>query len=133
MALTATIALSPSTVQINQKVTATVTITSTGAATTITGLAPYALYTGSSAPYAPAVAYGQPNLQSSNTQTAIAASGTSVIPFDLTFFAPSTGLLSTGSGTYDVGCQITALDGSVFHPTVATVTVNNITFASTQQ
>lgn len=133
--VTATIALSPSTVQVGQKVTGTVTFTSTvNASCTVQGMQPYALYTGATINAIPvAVNFGMPNLQANNSQIAIAASGTAVIPFDMVFFAPSTGLLSTGSGTFDVGCQCQTSDGSVFHPTAATVTVNNITFASSQQ
>ena len=136
MAVTATIAVSPSTVQIGQKVTASVTFTNgaSSAACTVTGMQPHAIYTGGTEPGQAPVAYGMPNLQANNSQISLAASGgTAVIPFDLVFFAPSTGLLSTGVGTYDVGCQCQTSDGSVFHPTAATVTVNNITFASSQQ
>ena len=132
--VTATIALSPSTVQIGQKVTATVSFTSTvNAAVTVTGMQPHAIITGASEPMPASVAYGVPNLQANNAAISIAASGTAAIPFDIVFFAPSTGLLSAGSNTYDVGCQCQTSDGEVFHPTVATVTVNNITFASSQQ
>jgi hypothetical protein len=132
--VTATIAVSPSTVQVGQKVTATVSFTSTvNSAVTVTGMEPYAIITGASFPMPASVAYGIPNLQANNSAISIAASGTATIPFDLTFFAPSTGLLSNGSNTYDVGCQCQTSDGSVFHPTAATVTVNNITFASSQQ
>jgi hypothetical protein len=51
----------------------------------------------------------------------------------MVFFAPSTGLLSAGSGTYDVTAYIKTSDGSYFSPTAATVTVNNITFPLSQQ
>lgn len=135
MALSATIAVSPGTVQVNQKVTATVSFTSTSSsAVTVTGMQPYALYTGASVNAIPvSVNFGLPNLQANNSQISIAASGTATIPFDMVFFAPSTGLLSAGAGTFDVGCQCQTSDGSVFHPTVTTVTVNNITFPSSQQ
>lgn len=133
--VTATISLSPSTVQVGQKVTGTVAFTSTvNAACTVQGMQPYALYTGATVLGVPvAVNFGLPNLQANNSQISLAASGTASIPFDMVFFAPSTGLLSTGSGTFDVGCQCQTSDGSVFHPAVATVTVNQITFASSQQ
>lgn len=134
MALSATIAVSPSSVQINQKATATVTITSTNSsAVTVQGLAPYAQYTGSSAPFATSWAPGMPNLQANNSAISIAASGTTTIPFDMVFFQGSEGLLNAGSGTYDVGCQINTSDGSVFHPTAATLVVTNISFPTSQQ
>lgn len=133
MALTATISCAPDPVQINQKVTATITVSNSGASSVnITGIRLYANYTGDSLAPHVSVAYGQPNLSAGAT-VSVAASGSTVFPVDLVFFAPSTGLLSDGNGTYDVGAQITADDGSVFHPTADTITVNNITFPSSQQ
>lgn len=133
MAMTATISCSPSTVQIGQKITATITVSNSGSsAVTVTGIQLYANYTGDSLAPHTSVSYGQPNLSAGAT-TSVAASGSQVFPVDLTFFAPSTGLLSAGSGTFDVGAQIQSSDGSYFHPTATTVTVNNITFPSSQQ
>lgn len=133
MAMTATISCAPDPVQINQKVTATITVSNSGSSSVnVTGIRLYANYTGGSLNPAVAVNYGQPNLSAGAT-VAVAASGSAIFPVDLVFFAPSTGLLSAGNGTYDVGAQITSSDGSVFHPTADTITVNNITFASTQQ
>ena len=133
MAMSATISVSPSAVQINQKVTATITVSNSGSsAVTVEGIRLYANYTGgSSAPHT-SVAYGQPNLSAGAT-VSVAASGSTVFPVDLVFFAPSTGLLSDGSGTFDVSAQIDSDDGSVFHPTAALVSVDQITFPDSQQ
>lgn len=133
MAMTATISCAPDPVQIGQKVTATITVSNSGSSSvTVQGIRLYANYTGDSLAPHVSVAYGTANLSAGAT-TSVAASGSTIFPVDLTFFAPSTGLLSTGSGTYDVGAQINSSDGSVFHPTADTITVNNITFASSQQ
>lgn len=133
MAMTATISCSPDPVQVNQQVTATITVSnSSGSSVNVTGISLYANYTGDNLQPHVSVAYGTPNLGAGAT-VAVAASGSTIFPVNLTFFAPSTGLLSDGEGTYDVGAQITSSDGSVFHPTADTITVNNITFASSQQ
>lgn len=133
MAMTATISCAPDPVQIGQKVVATITVSnSSGSSVSVTGINLYANYTGDNLQPHVSVAYGKPNLLPGAT-VAVAASGSTIFPVDLTFFAPSTGLLSTGVGTYDVGAQITSSDGSVFHPTADTITVNNITFAADQR
>lgn len=133
MAMTATISCAPDPVQIGQKVVATITVSnSSGSSVNVTGISLYANYTGDSLAPHVAVAYGNPDL-GPGTTVSVAASGSTIFPAELTFFAPSTGLLSAGNGTYDVGAQITSSDGSVFHPTADTITVNNITFASSQQ
>jgi hypothetical protein len=133
MAMTATITCAPDPVQIGQKVTATITVSNSGASSVnVTGIRLYANYTGGTLAPQTSVAYGQPNLSAGAT-VSVAASGSTIFPVDLVFFAPSTGLLSDGNGTYDVGAQITSSDGSVFHPTADTITVNNITFADSQQ
>lgn len=133
MSMSATISLSPSAVQINQKITATITVSNSGSSSVnVTGIRLYSNYTGGSGAPQTAVAYGQPNLSAGAT-VSVAASGSTIFPVDLVFFAPSTGLLSDGSGTYDVGAQITSDDGSVFHPTAALASVDNITFPASQQ
>jgi hypothetical protein len=133
MAITATISCAPDPVQINQKVTATITVSNSGSsAVTVQGIRLSAQYTGDSAAPHTSVSYGSPNLSAGAT-TSVAASGSTVFPVDLTFFAPSTGLLSAGVGTYDVTAFIQTSDGSYISPTADTITVNNITFPSSQQ
>ena len=127
MALTATIALSPSTVKINQPVNAVVTVTSTEAsAVTITSIKPYAIYTGATAPMPASVAYGSVNL-GPNSNAVIAASGTATFPLSVVFFAPSTGLYSDIAGTYDVSATCQTSSGTIFSAAAATVTVNLLT------
>jgi hypothetical protein len=133
MAMTATISCSPSAVQINQKVTATITVSNDGASSVnVQGIRLYANYTGGGNAPQTSVAYGQPNLSAGAT-VSVAASGSTVFPVDLVFFAPSTGLLGAGSGTFDVSAQINSSDGSVFAPTATLVSVDQITFADSQQ
>lgn len=134
MAMSATISLSPTTVQVNQQVNATLTVSNSGgSAVNVTSVVPTALFTG--APTyedGQAVGVGQVNI-GPGSNVSVSAGGSLVIPFSLNFFAPSTGLLSAGSGTFSVGAVINSSDGSIFSPTAATVTVNNITFAASQQ
>ena len=133
MAMTATITCSPSAVLINQKVTATITVANSGpSAVTVQGISLNAIYTGATRPAPGAVAYGTANLSAGATTT-VAASGSTIFPMDLTFFAGSTGLLSDGNGTYSVIPYITTSDGSYFSATAATVSVDNIPFPASQQ
>ena len=126
MAMTATISCSPSAVQINQQVTATITVSNSGSsAVTVQGIRLHAIYHGATEPNPAAVGYGTANLSAGAT-TSVAASGSTVFPVNLVFFAPSTGVDSTGSGTYDVTAYIQSSDGSYFSPTVTQVKVNNI-------
>jgi len=134
MAITATISVSPSAVQVNQKVTCTITVSNSGpSAVTIVGIRPYANFTGDAKDASTSVAYGTPNLSAGAT-TSVAASGSTVFPLDVTFFAPSSGLLSTGSGTYDMNAFIQDSEGSYISCTAAAlVRVNQITFPDSQQ
>jgi len=134
MAITATISVSPSAVQINQKVTCTVTVSNSGSsAVTVVGLRPYANFTGDAKDASTSVAYGTPNLSAGAT-TSVAASGSTVFPVDVTFFAPSTGILSNTGGTYDMNAFVQTSDGSYVSCTsAALVSVNQITFPTSQQ
>lgn len=133
MAMSATISCSPSAVQINQKVTATITVSNSGSsAVVVQGIRLAASYTGGTTAPQTSVAYGQPNLSAGAT-VSVAASGSQTFPVDLVFFAPSTGLLSDGAGTYDVTAYIHSDDGSYFSPTAALVSVDQITFPASQQ
>lgn len=133
MAMTATISVSPSAVLINQKVTASITVSNSGAsAVTVQGIKLISYLTGGSTAPHTSVAYGQPNLSAGAT-TSVAASGSTVFPVDLTFFAPSTGILSDGDGTYDVTAYIQTSDGSYFAPDAALVSVDYLAFPESQQ
>lgn len=126
MAITATIALSKSTVQINQPLQAVVTISNSGASdVNVQAVTPLIKMTGSSdpTPYNTAVAAGQPDL-GPGVNVTVPASGSLAVSFPLTAFAPTTGPLGAGSGSYDVLCEIQTSDGSETRPTAATLTVN---------
>lgn len=133
MAMSATISVSPDPVLVNQTCTATITVSNSGAsAVTVQSIQLHAYLTGASEPTHLPVAYGQPNLLPGAT-TSVDASGSTVFPVNLTFFAPSTGILSAGSGTFDVTAYIKSSDGSQFSPTADTVTVNYLPFPTSQQ
>lgn len=134
MAMSATISVSPSAVQIEQKMTATITVANSGSSSVnVQGIRLYAKYTGGGNAPQTSVAYGQPNLSAGAT-VSVAASGTTDFPVDLVFHAPSTGLLSDGSGTFDVNAFVQTSDGSYFSCTAAALaSVDQITFASSQQ
>ena len=133
MAITATVSVSPSAVQFNQKVGLTVTVANDGAsAVTVQGIKPFAYLTGGTkAPYT-SVAYGTPNLSAGAT-TSVAASGSTTFPLDLVFFTPSTGILSTGSDTFDVTAFVTCSDGSYVSATPTQVSVDYFAFPESQQ
>lgn len=133
MAMTATISVSPSTVLINQLVNAVITISnSAGSPVNVTGIAPYAFFTGSSAPYDPSINIGAINL-GNGVNLSVPASGSLTFPFSFVAFASSTNPYNTGNGTYSISAICNASDGSIFSPTAATVTVNSITLPTTEQ
>lgn len=130
MAMTATISALPTTVLINQPSNMTLTISNSGgAAVNVTGIQPTVIPTGATFAAAgvgvPAISVGVP--------VSVPASGSLVFPFSVVFFAPSTGPIGAGNGTYSVGAVCETSDGSVFSPTAATVTVNPIALPSTEQ
>lgn len=132
MAMTATISLLPTTVLINQPVNATITVSNSGgSAVTVTSIQLNSEFTGGSI-QANGVAFGVPNLGPA-AATSVAASGSTVFPVSLVFFAPSTGPIGAGTGTFSVGAVIQSSDGSVFSPTAATVTVNPIALPASEQ
>ena len=133
MAITAAVTLIPATALINQDVKCTLTITSTSStAATVSFINPTSIFTGATAPMPSAVGSGVVNLGAGATTT-IAASGTLIVPFDQVYFAPSTGPLGTGFGTYSVGAIIGFTDGTSISATTAAVFVNPIALASTEQ
>jgi hypothetical protein len=133
MALSATISLSPTTTIINQQTTAFVTITNSIATpVNIIAFTPIATVTGGAVSTYPACALGVVDL-GPGAITMVPASGTLSFSFGATFFAPSTGPIGAGTGTYSVGCVIVGADGSVFSPTAATLTVNPIAQPTSEQ
>lgn len=130
MAMTATISALPTTVLINQPSNMTLTISNSGgAAVTVVGIQPTAIPTGATNA---SCGIGVPAI-SSGFNVSVPASGSLVFPFSVVFFAPSTGPIGAGSGTYSVGAVCETSDGSVFSPTAATVTVNPIALPVSEQ
>lgn len=133
MAITALVTSTPATALINQDVKCTLTITnSTSSIATVSYVRPTSIFTGASAPMPSAVGSGVANLGPGSTVT-IAASGTLVVPFDQVYFAPSTGPLGAGFGTYSIGATIGFTDGTQINATTAAVFVNPIALPSAQQ
>lgn len=131
MAMSATIAVSASTIKTEQAVTAILTITNTAAYSVVmTSVQPFVRLTGSLAPnYNSGVAVGKVDMGPNRNLVVPADSGTLVITFPLRFHGPSTASNSnvyddSGSNTYDVGALCTSDDNSVFSPTATTITVN---------
>lgn len=127
MAMTATIALSPSTAKTEQKVTATLTISnSAGYPVNVVTAQGYALPTGAGASnYNTAVAISQ-IVTGPGSNLVVPAGGDLVKTFSLKFHAPSTGVEGDVVQTYSVSANIISDDGSNFAPTAATVTVNYV-------
>lgn len=136
MAMTATVSLNPATALINQSITATYTVSNDGAtAVNVTSIAPLAYVTGGTVGEPIGVNYGSPNL-GAGALISVAASGSTVFPVNLVFFAPSTGILGQAgpaSGrTYSVGAVIQSSDGSVFSPTAVTGLINPLPLPASQ-
>lgn len=128
-ALSATISLASSTAIINQPMTANVAISNTGSsAVNIIGFVPTAAATGA-APGTSRIpaAFSVFNLGPNSTQTSLPANATTTVPFNVVFFAPSTGITGAGTGTFSVGVTVYTSDGSVFAPGAAALaTVNPV-------
>lgn len=130
MAMSATITASLSTVLINQPTNLIINIANSGgSAVNVTGIQPTVIPTGATNASAgvgvPAISAGIP--------VSVPASGSLNFPFSVVFFAPSTGPIGAGNGTYSVGAVCESSDGSVFSPTAVTITVNPITLPTTEQ
>lgn len=124
MAMTATIALGSATLLVDKKTKATLTISNSGSSVVnVTGVSPYAVYTGAASNDTPPVTLGAVPTGPGST-VAVPASGSITMSFDVIPFEPSTGPIGAGSGTYGIGARITSSDGSNFIPTVATLTCN---------
>lgn len=137
MAITATISLSPTTVNVNTPTVATLTVSNSGgSAVNVTSVTPDARLTGGLYSVPPGVAFGLVPL-GPGAPVSVAASGSLVLTFPVIFFAPSGSLSLSGgvvvaSTTYDVAATIYTSDGAITAPTAATVTVNPIPVSPSQ-
>lgn len=132
MAISATLTLTPTTVLINQQITCFLTVSNSGgAAVNVVGAHATAIFTGNTLT-APAVALGVINLGPGSITT-VPASGSISFMFNVVFFAPSTGPIGAGTGTYSVGAVVSTSDGANTSPTAATVTVNPLPLPVTEQ
>lgn len=128
-ALSASVSLVSSTAIINQPMTANVAISNTGAsAVNVISIVPTASATGAAPGLSkiPA-AFSSYNIGPNASVVVAAANSTTTIPFNVIFFAPSTGVTGSGTGTYSVGATVYTSDGSVFAAgTAALATVNPV-------
>lgn len=130
MAITAAITLSASTINANQKTTATCTVTNSGSsAVNVTAMTPFAAPTGTTK-QSVSCAVGMPPLGPGMTVAVPGSSGTLAVLFDVIPQAPQANTTAPGqvaeptSFQYDIGCYVYTSDGSQVAATVATVTVN---------
>lgn len=145
MAITASIALTPSAAKTYQKVSAVLTINnSAGTAVLVTGVTPYADVGGSSTSQAVPVELGQPPTGPGETIT-VAASGALTMEFDVVPMGPQVPTYTTNpfgspgqggativnlpplampqSSTFDIGALVYTNDGAVTTATTALLTV----------
>lgn len=116
MALSASIALSSSSVGIGKAVTATLTVTNSAAsAVNMLSIVPYAFKTGDSVDDGAPVTLGVAPLTAGNT---VSVPGSSSLDFKFQVIPNK----SSDTGTYSIGAYCYAQDGSMFKPTVATLT-----------
>lgn len=134
MAMTASLTVSPSTVIINQPIACSLTVSNSGgSAVNVLSIQPNAIVHASSPPNAvESAALGVVNL-GPGAVVSVPASGSVTYGFSVIFFAPSTGPIGAGSGTFDIGALVSASDGSNFTPTAQSVTVNPIALPVTEQ
>lgn len=127
MALTATIALSQSSVTIHEPTFAVITVSNSGgSAVNMASISPLVKFTGNSQ-ILDASSYGAPHeLLINPANQSVPAGGSTTFSYELCVHAPSTGVTDTGTGTYDVGAQCYGADGSSFAPTAATLTVHPV-------
>jgi hypothetical protein len=132
MAITATISSSPTTLLINQPCTNTLIINNSGSgALNVISVTPFCTFTGDTFSVV-SVAQGVVNL-GPGAAIAVPAGGTLGLSYQTTFFAPSTGPIGAGTGTYSITASIVCSDGSVTTPTASTVTVNPLPLPVTEQ
>lgn len=132
MALTATIALVETPIAYNQRSTANVTISNSGASpVTVLTLQPQILPTPSDPNYEMGINAQSSDLPKGFGQQFVAPAGGSVqVPFDYLLFSPQVAengnLSQSVPVTYLIGCNIYTSDGSAFSPTPATQTITPI-------
>lgn len=120
MALSAVVTLNLSTVQVEQKCNATITVTNPDLVdVSIVDIYPTVRETSDPvAEDASSVAFGRPPL-GPNVDAVVPASGTKTFSFGLNVHGPT-------ADTYSVGAQLLASDGQSFVATPATLTVTRV-------
>lgn len=124
MAITATIALTPSSVAAGASapVTATLTISNSGSDdVTVRSVIPIATPHGLTNGSVP-IGVGTPAL-GPNQRLLVPASGSLVMTFGLVVHGPQ----ADGTHYYDIGAEVLTSDGSITRPTVATLTATEPT------
>jgi hypothetical protein len=134
MPLSATVTAAPTPLLINQTCTVNIIISnSTAAPINILSVTPFVTFTGDTYSV-PSVALGVVNLgPGANVTVPAVGGGVLGLVFNINFFAPSTGPIGAGPGTYSVTCSISASDGQVITPTAAIVTVNPLPLPVSEQ
>jgi invasin-like protein len=118
MAMSATLVLSSATTTINKFVTATLTVSNSGAASVnVLNITPMC-----GNDDAASLALGNCPLDPSTIVT-VPPSGSLIFSFNVVPFASSTGLVGLGTGYYAITAQVSTSDGSVFFPTAQDLTV----------
>lgn len=127
MSLSTTISLSSASARVGQLVMATMTVTNASAsAINILSAQPTCRATGNAIPLdASSAVLGDVPL-SQGFSNSVPGSGTLSLQFSFAVNSPSTGNSDTGSGTYDIGCNMLAANGETPNPTPATITVHPV-------
>ncbi len=127
MALTATIALSQSSVSIHEPTQAILTVSNSGgSAINMAQITPLYKFTGNSI-ILDASSFGSTNsVQINPANQSVPAGGSTIYTWELVGHAPSTKVDDSGTGTYDISAQCYGADGSSFAPTAATLTVHPV-------
>jgi len=126
MAITASVAVNPSTVTAQQTVAVTLTVNnSAGTAVLVTGIQPLC-YPTLNQPDGPSGAVGLPALGPGMT-VSIPASGSLTFSWGMNLFSPQGGYAFQGGNSliYVIGATVYTSDGSVTTATTANVTVNH--------
>lgn len=122
MSLSATVTLNKSSAQVGQVIRAFITVSNSGAAAvSILDISPQLKQTGNTFPLDRSSYGAGPVAQPGNIP--VPAGGSEIFTMDIAFYTPSFILDGAVQTTYDVGCLISAQDGSLFTPTPATVSI----------
>jgi hypothetical protein len=127
MAVTASITLSDATIAAEQKTTAALVVSNSGASTVyVNGIRPLVTPTGTTTE-AVSVQAGLPGLGGAFTSS-VAASGSTTFYFDIVPHAPQANYLGVepAERIYDVGAVVSTSDGSVCSPSTTTLTVTYV-------